>query len=343
MTVSKHLIDYLDKNYDIGKIRNAEKALDGHNSETILIITDDSKYILKIYPPKRYHIRTSDDYRYELDFLNYLSDHHVPVPRSVKRKDGQLLSCYASQNIRKEFALFKFIEGRAHGGWTDENGKLTDSLEVSEIEGLGQTVALMHQLSDTFHSPYHRYHLDLDYIFDDPLNMLALEVGDEGQDIIQPFRAFAQPLKEKMINLGKQTPQYGLIHADLCIANILYDPHIGYSIIDFDYCGFGWRPYDLSTFTQNIKIELGLLSDPVCSAFLKGYENVRPLSWLEKECILLCETYFLPLWGYGDALKKASVGADNADLWLDNSSSDTKEGFVKEALERVALFRPLYV
>jgi len=37
-----------------------------------------------------------------------------------------------------------------------------------------------------------------------------------------------------------------------------------------------------------------------------------------------------------------SVEEDNPDLWLDNSSSDNKEGFVKEALERVTLFRPLY-
>jgi len=53
-------------------------------------------------------------------------------------------------------------------------------------------------------------------------------------------------MAEKLDTFGKAADRFGLIHADLRLANLLIDDGDTY-VIDFDDCGFGWYLYDAAT------------------------------------------------------------------------------------------------
>jgi len=76
--------------------------------------------------------------------------------------------------------------------------------------------------------------------------------------------------------------RFGLIHADLRLANLLlHDGDV--SVIDFDDCGYGWYMYDLGSalsFVEHKEYVPALIS-----AWVKGYGRVRPLSDAERSMI----------------------------------------------------------
>lgn len=54
-----------------------------------------------------------------------------------------------------------------------------------------------------------------------------------------------QRVDYELASYGKDDTRYGLIHADLRLANLL-DDHEQTHVIDFDDCGFGWYMHDLA-------------------------------------------------------------------------------------------------
>ncbi|MEM8759566.1 MAG: phosphotransferase, partial [Pseudomonadota bacterium] len=69
--------------------------------------------------------------------------------------------------------------------------------------------------------------------------------------------------------------RFGLIHADLRLANLLIDEtgHIG--VIDFDDCGFGWFMYDFAAAVSFYEHE-PFIPD-VQAAWIEGYREVADL------------------------------------------------------------------
>ena len=63
---------------------------------------------------------------------------------------------------------------------------------------------------------------------------------------------------------------------DVIRANGLVSDSGAVSILDFDFCGPGWRIYDVATFLNVIR---GLPEEEEAEqAFLRGYESERPIS-----------------------------------------------------------------
>ncbi|MEM9782672.1 MAG: phosphotransferase [Pseudomonadota bacterium] len=82
-------------------------------------------------------------------------------------------------------------------------------------------------------------------------------------------------LKRKLDAYGTAPGRFGLIHADLRLANLLIDDtgHIG--VIDFDDCGFGWFMYDFAAAVSFYEHE-PFIPD-VQAAWIDGYREVAPL------------------------------------------------------------------
>ncbi len=78
------------------------------------------------------------------------------------------------------------------------------------------------------------------------------------------------------LNAFGQTPEnYGLIHADMRLANILV--HNGETrLIDFDDCGFGWFLYDFAAAISFIEDDPQIPA--LRKAWVKGYREFRHLS-----------------------------------------------------------------
>jgi Ser/Thr protein kinase RdoA (MazF antagonist) len=70
--------------------------------------------------------------------------------------------------------------------------------------------------------------------------------------------------------LPTDTPFYGFCHGDVNSANVHVSADGALTLFDFDFCGPGWRIYDVATFLINTPAELA-------DAFLEGYQELRPL------------------------------------------------------------------
>lgn len=82
-------------------------------------------------------------------------------------------------------------------------------------------------------------------------------------------------VRARLTAFGQGADRYGLIHADMRLANLLIDAH-GTRLIDFDDCGFGWFLYDFATGISFMEDhpQVGALK----AAWVDGYRRVRALS-----------------------------------------------------------------
>jgi Ser/Thr protein kinase RdoA (MazF antagonist) len=88
------------------------------------------------------------------------------------------------------------------------------------------------------------------------------------------FQAVAGRLEGIMARLDTGRDVFGLIHADLIFANVVF--HRGEPCpIDFDDCGFGYFLYDLAILLDRIEMREDYA--PLRAALLEGYRQVRPL------------------------------------------------------------------
>ena len=82
-------------------------------------------------------------------------------------------------------------------------------------------------------------------------------------------------LRADLAVYGEGRDRFGLIHADMRLANLLVDG-AGVTLIDFDDCGFSWFLYDfaaaISFFEDSSKIP------ELQRRWLGGYEGIRPLT-----------------------------------------------------------------
>jgi Ser/Thr protein kinase RdoA (MazF antagonist) len=92
----------------------------------------------------------------------------------------------------------------------------------------------------------------------------------------------ADRIAQRLHTYGAESHRFGLVHADLRLANLLVDgDRLG--VIDFDDCGFSWFLYDFAAAVSFIEHQ------PIMSelqhAWAEGYRMVAPVS-REDEAVL---------------------------------------------------------
>lgn len=104
----------------------------------------------------------------------------------------------------------------------------------------------------------------------------SLGLGTEGAAVIE---AAIETVKQRLEVFGSDAQNFGLVHADFRLANLLVaDDRL--RIIDFDDCGFSWFLYDFATSLSFIEHEA--VVPALRDAWVRGYRTVAPLS--AKEC-----------------------------------------------------------
>jgi len=87
----------------------------------------------------------------------------------------------------------------------------------------------------------------------------------------------ATALTERLAAFGDGPDQFGLVHADMRLANLLVDPAgaRGVTVIDFDDCGFSWYLYDLGASLSFIEHDPAV--PELVAAWVDGYREQSPL------------------------------------------------------------------
>ncbi len=308
------------------------RELERGANRNFLVTSQDQRYVYRIYTDHDFYVRNPEAYRYELDLLAYLKEYKLAVPEPAKRLDGERLSVMgASANQSADpsdppryGALFHFFEGEEHVTWHPE---VNEPIVIS----FGSAVAEIHRRADQFQVPYCRHHFDLQYLLDGPLQTLESILKERRSEDLSFFKDYADHMRSQISGLGKGKDTYGLIHADLHVGNILYNPDDGYCILDFDQCAFGWRAYDVATFKYNIMETVpDHLTDEIWRCFLEGYNRVRSLTQAELDCLPIFANAWT-LWDIGETLVLATLwGGHRPDLIEGELSQDE---YLDEAVE----------
>ncbi|MBZ0288279.1 MAG: phosphotransferase, partial [Anaerolineae bacterium] len=260
------LADLIEPAYDLSGARC--QLIKAMILDTYRVTVANGFYMLRIYPHKR---RSLPEIQAELDFLLHLAGQGVPVSAPIPQKQGAYaLSIPAPEGVRYG-ALFTYAPGEP----------LSQVSDLAIIQAYGRTIAQIHTAADAYTLPpgLARAPLDLEMLMERPLRDLEREFPQRAEDWAF-LRQVGEIIRPQIAALPRENPQYGLLHGDVGRENAHVTADGKLTVFDFDFCGPGWRAYDIGTF---------LIDEPeeVQQAFLSGYQDVRRLEPLEQGTIPL--------------------------------------------------------
>lgn len=177
----------------------------------------------------------------ELAWLMALRDDDAVItPKPVKGINDDLVQIVAHPLLPRSRHVVLFE-------W--EDGVEPAENEVNVFETLGETTARMHAHARSWRRPFwfERHTWDFETALGSKphwgswRNGLGMTAAKE-----RLFARTVETIRQRLVRFGKAPSQFGLIHGDMRLANLLVDGSI-VKVIDFDDCGFSWLLYDCAT------------------------------------------------------------------------------------------------
>lgn len=233
------------------------------------------KSILRVHRPG-YH--TKEAIESEIAWIRALSEHPgISTAQPIPGADGQIVQTVSDDSLPepRHVVMFTFLQGRE-----------PDPSDLQSFEQLGRITALLHDHAQSWAPGQSliRHTWDLDAMFFGPAPLWGRwedGVGVRGRRA-QVLEKLAGHLKTRIGRYGKDPSRFGLIHADLRLANLLVD-NGRVQVIDFDDCGFSWFMYDLASALSFIEDQPQV--PDLIQAWFRGYRELRPLTAEDEEII----------------------------------------------------------
>ena len=206
----------------------------------------------------------------ELAWLAALRNDGVAItPVPVAGPDGDLIQTITHPALARprHAVLFKWESGSEPSADTGP----------AMFQRLGAIAAGMHAHASTWRRPagFQRHTWDFDTSLGDTPNWGRWR---DGIGLDPPTTAlFARTVaavRRRLERFGMGPERFGLIHADMRLANLLVDGD-EVKILDFDDCGFGWHLYDAATAVSFFEHEARV--PELMDAWVAGYRTVGDL------------------------------------------------------------------
>lgn len=247
--------------------------------DTYIVIVGEKTFYYKVY---RYGYRTPDEIKAEVFLLNHLKNSGIPATEPVMKND------------RSYILQFDTVEGTRYGVLYSSAGvKSSNEIEETDLynEKLGSYISSIHNAWDKIECTVDRWHLDSKSFIDTSMNYIR-EFSQWYPFDIDFLEQVANKTKEKIDDtLMKNMPEYGICHGDIYSGNYRFDSYNNPILFDFDFCGYGWRAYDISLYTNAFSLGFDVSAMEKRAnrreAFLKGYHKNRALSETEINSIYL--------------------------------------------------------
>jgi Ser/Thr protein kinase RdoA (MazF antagonist) len=266
----------------IGELAKAALPLYGHSpgaTATLINYSENATYriddpdraepsILRIHR-RGYH--TEAAIRSELQWLIALGQHPgIHTARPIAARDGTLIQSLSSMRLPEPHhaVMFTFLSGSEPS---------EDDL-LGPFERLGSVSAHMHDQARNWSLPdgFTRQIWDHDGALGDR------SIWGRWQDGIgmttesrRLFARLSETINLRLRRFGRSRDRFGLVHADIRLANLLVEGDTT-KVIDFDDCGFGWFLYDIGTALSFIEHRSDV--PELVAAWLRGYRLVSTLS-----------------------------------------------------------------
>ncbi len=223
---------------------------------------------------ENYHSRRAIEC--ELEWIAALAETGAVVtPCHYLGRDGQAIQEAHIEGLAnpRYMVLFHFVKGVE----PDENGDL-----IAPFEELGEIAARTHIHSVGWQHPdrFERLTWDVDAVFG---TQPTWGNWRDGPNVDASMRAVLEDVeatvRRRLKAFGQSKDRYGLIHADMRLANLLIDSNCT-RLIDFDDSGFGWFLYDFATGISFMEEDARV--PDLKAAWVRGYRKVRRLSNAEE-------------------------------------------------------------
>jgi Ser/Thr protein kinase RdoA (MazF antagonist) len=246
-------------------------------SENATYLVDDAatgnQSILRVHR-KGYH--QPHEIASELDWLDALRRNgDVTVPTVLPARDGRRVVTLDQAGTARHVVHFELVAG------TEPDEK---TLTVEDFHTLGGITAALHDHSRAWVRPpgFGRFSWDWQHsLGDQPRWGRWQDATGVGEAEATVLARATELLQRRLAEYGTGPDVFGLVHADLRLANLLVDgtgtdaDPSKITVIDFDDCGFSWYFYDFGTAVSFFE------DDPALpewqDAWAAGYRTRRPL------------------------------------------------------------------
>lgn len=285
----------------------------------------DAPIILRVHRPG-YHTRQEIDS--ELAWLDSLSaEKIVTIARALPTRFGGKIAEFSTDGDVRQVVAFEFLNGAEPAA--DEN-------LASGFRDLGAITARLHQHARNWIKP--DWFVRKIWNFDATVGAgahwgdwrAAMGLTPDGQALLERVAA---ELEQRLTVYGQGADRFGLIHADLRLANLLVEDG-AIAVIDFDDCGTGWFAFDFAAAISFIETD-PMIPD-LMRAWIDGYRTVAPLSE-EAEAMLptfvMLRRLQLTAWlaSHAETPTAAELGSGFTDGTLEIAEAFMADAFLSQA------------
>ena len=262
--INSREINYIEKNFNIGKIINFTGIKKGIENTNYIIQTKNKKFILTIFE-KRVQKK---DLPFFMNLMFGLSKLKIKCPEPVINKNGKHLF-----KIKNKYAcIVSFLKG-----------KDKKRLNNNDCFIVGKNIAKLHLASKKL-KLYRK-------------NSLSVSSWSPlFNRICKGYKNSKELMKNELNYIKKNWPKSlpsGIIHADIFVDNIFFYKKKFYGFIDFYFSANDYLAYELAICINalcfNKKNNIFKLDKKKSSKLIKGYQSVKKLTESEKENLnILC-------------------------------------------------------
>lgn len=247
------------------------KMLRTQDNDHYLVTTGEGeRYVARVYQLGTRLERNETDYLYELDWLTFLHQAGLPISYPIPRANGELLCRLNAPEGERYLALFSLAPGRPMSLKNEE-----------QLFVLGREMARIHLTSNDYEGKYERQPMNLEFLVDKPIERIKQYWDADRANDLEILMISAEEAKEEILDLianEEYTPDgWGPIGGDFHNGSVFFTADNKPTFFNFDWCGYGWRAYDIAVFLFNTNL-IHERSADLSEAFFAGYYSQRQLS-----------------------------------------------------------------
>lgn len=263
--------------YDIPE--SSTVRLLNRSGNTTYMVEDKEKGMRRVLRINRPGYHTENELIGELLWMEEIRNHtRLAVPEPIAGLNGEYVQTLKHARLSRPHncIMFSFLEGQPPDE-NDEHGL------VIQFYKLGEITAMLHQnvMQWSKARDICRFKWDYDSMLgENPRWGRWQKAAGISPGTKSLCRRAAEVIRHRLELFGKTPDRFGLIHADLRLANLLVNRD-KIAVIDFDDCGFGWFLYDLGAAVSFIEHKPYV--PYLMASWLDGYRNIRCISRTEEK------------------------------------------------------------
>ncbi len=247
-----------------------------HSENTTYLLSDaagNEKKILRVHRTE-YHSPVA--IKSELSWIDALREEAgVHTPKILPGKNGERIHLVSTDEVLdgRQCVFFEFLDGEE----PDEDNLLP------AFPNLGEVTARMHKHARHWELPegFERFSWNVETAFGDNPHWghwyEGPNLNDEKKELLGNL---VSVMSDRLTNFGFSHDRFGLIHADMRLANLLiYEGDT--RVIDFDDSGITWYLYDLATALSFMEERPDV--PELVAAWLEGYRREEEVSQEEED------------------------------------------------------------